>query len=221
MLNLRNMTKDALRREEFLAYFQKHIKDRKVLLDSGISKGRVTQYFDEGEVFGERAATNLEDKLKVVRGTIFPSLRPQSGLAMANNDRKGRVPVVGTAQLGDNCNFYDLEHPAGHGDGSLRWHTNDLNAYSLRCRGESMKPRIRHGEYVVIEPNREVIPGDEVLVKARDGRVMVKQLAYTRDGMVHLDSINEAHPRVSILETDISVLHYVAGIAKNALWNED
>lgn len=215
------MTQDALRRAEFLAYFEKHIKDRQKLIDSGISKGRVTQYFDESEVFGERAATNLEDRLKLDRGTVFPSLRNHGANGGKKINKKGGIPVVGTAQLGDNAHFCELEHPVGNGDGSLQWPTNDQNAYALRCRGESMKPRIRHGEYVVVEPNREVIPGDEVVVKALDGRVMVKQMAYIRDGMVHLDSINETHPRVSILQSDVSVLHYVAGIAKNALWCED
>jgi phage repressor protein C with HTH and peptisase S24 domain len=46
----------------------------------------------------------------------------------------------------------------------------------------------------------------------------VKQLAYIRDGMIHLDSVNEAHPRISLLQEDIAVMHYVVGIAKSALW---
>lgn len=135
------------------------------------------------------------------------------------NRRPGEIPVVGHAQLGDNGHFYDLEHPVGHGDGHINWPSRDENAYSLKCRGDSMKPRIRHGEFVVIEPNHQVSPGDEVLVKAKDGRVMVKQLAFIRDGMVYLDSVNESHPRVSILLEDVSAIHYVAGIAKSALWS--
>lgn len=133
--------------------------------------------------------------------------------------RRGLIPVVGRAQLGDDGYFCELDHPVGHGDGSIEWATRDENAYALRCQGESMKPRIRHGEYVIVEPNREVMPGDEVLVKSNDGRVMVKQLAFIRDGMVHLDSVNESHPRVSILQEEIAVMHYVAGIAKSALWS--
>lgn len=72
-----------------------------------------------------------------------------------------------------------------------------------------MKPRSRHGEFVVIEPNHECIPGDEVLVVATDGRVL------------HLDSVNEQHPRISILMADVAKIQYVAGIAKAALWKQD
>lgn len=133
----------------------------------------------------------------------------------------GRLPVVGSAQLGDNGHFCDLEYPVGHGDGFIEWPSHDENAYCLRCTGESMKPRIRHGEFVVIEPNHEWAPGDEVLVLAKDGRVMVKLLGYIRDGMMHLDSVNEVHPRISILMTEVSKIQYVAGIAKAALWKQE
>ncbi len=131
------------------------------------------------------------------------------------------LPVVGTAKLGDNGHFSELEYPVGHGDGVVDWPSRDPNAYAIRCKGDSMKPRIKHGEYVVVEPNRPVTPGDEVLVKAKDGRVIVKQLAYIRDEMVYLDSVNEAFPRLSIEQENIEVLHYVAGIARSAQWRPE
>jgi phage repressor protein C with HTH and peptisase S24 domain len=215
------MAHDQMRREEFLSYFNREIKDRQRLIDCGVSKGRITQYFDPDEPFGERAAHNLEKRLQLPTGVMFPSLKPRNKTSeSAPDSRNGLVPVVGTAQLGDNGHFYDLEYPVGHGDGAIDWPTKDGNAYALRCRGESMKPRIRHNEYVIVEPGHPVASGDEVLVKAVDGRVMVKQLAYTRDGMVHLDSVNEAHPRISLLQAEISVMHYVAAIAKQTLWRQ-
>ncbi len=213
------MSNDQQRRDEFVVYFKKRYGDdrQKFMEETGISKGRVTQYFDHGEPFGERAAAGLEKRLNLETGTIFPSLKASAPARRG----AGGVAVVGTAQLGDDGHFCELEYPVGHGDGHIDWRTKDANAYALRCKGESMKPRIRHGEFVVIEPNRPVTPGDEVLVRSEDGRVMVKQLAFIRDGMVHLDSVNEAHPRISIEESQVKALHYMAGIAKSALWSED
>jgi phage repressor protein C with HTH and peptisase S24 domain len=127
-------------------------------------------------------------------------------------------PVVGSAKLGDQGFFVELEFPVGHGDGKVEWITRDRNAYAIRCRGDSMKPRIKDGEFVVIEPNRAPTPGDEVLVKDRAGRVMVKELLYTRDEKVHLISVNEAHGKIVIPLSDVEVMHYVAGIAKSELW---
>lgn len=146
---------------------------------------------------------------------------PVTKVTTKSSTQHGRLPVVGSAQLGDNGHFCDLEYPVGNGDGFISWPSRDENAYCLRCKGESMKPRIRHGEFVVVEPNHECIPGDEVLVVAKDGRVLVKQLAYIRDGMVHLDSVNESHPRISLLVEDVAKIQYVAGIAKAALWKPD
>ncbi|UZR29057.1 XRE family transcriptional regulator [Methylococcus mesophilus] len=131
-----------------------------------------------------------------------------------------RIPVLGTAQLGDNGYWAELEFPVGYGDGYVSFPSRDPKAYAVRCRGDSMRPRIRDGEFVVVEPESEPIPGDEVLVKAKDGRVMVKTYLYQRDGRVHLISVNEAHPPQSLALEDIETLHPVAAIVKKALWSE-
>lgn len=128
------------------------------------------------------------------------------------------IPVVGSAGLSDNCHFVELEFPVGHGDGHVVFATADTNAYAVRCCGDSMSPRIRNGEFVIVEPNVPVQPGDEVLVKASDGRVMVKTYLYTRDDLVHLVSVNAAHPPISIPVADVEAMHYVAGTAKKARW---
>jgi len=148
-----------------------------------------------------------------------PTMAEQHLIYMTRPPTAG-VPVVGSAKLGDGGNFCELEYPVGHGDGRIDWPSRDPNAYALRCKGDSMKPRIKHGEFVVVEPNHPATPGDEVLVKSKDGRVMVKQLAYIRDGLVYLDSVNESHPRISIAQEDLEAFHYVSGIAKSAMWYE-
>lgn len=130
----------------------------------------------------------------------------------------GRIPVVGHARLGDNGHFVELEYPVGHGDGYIDLPTRDPNAYALRCVGDSMKPRIRNGEFVVVEPNRAIANGDEVLVKAADGRVMVKQFLYRRDGRVHLLSVNEAHPPMALDEHEVEAMHCVVAITMASRW---
>ncbi|MNN00111.1 LexA repressor [compost metagenome] len=125
------------------------------------------------------------------------------------------------AQLGDNGHFSDIEYPVGHGDGFLVFPTTDPDAYGLRCNGDSMRPRVKHNEFVVVEPNHAVTNGDEVLVKSQDGRVMVKELAYVRDGVVHLSSVNERHGMVRIPQDQIERLQYVAGIVKSSAWRPD
>jgi phage repressor protein C with HTH and peptisase S24 domain len=132
-----------------------------------------------------------------------------------------KIPVVSMAKLGDNGNFVDMEYPVGHGDGYLHFFSIDPNAYGLRCVGDSMEPRIKDGEFVVIEPNHPVTNGDEVLVKSKDGRVMVKILGYSRDGYTHCLSVNQSHKTIKIPAEEIEELSFVAAIVKASAWRPD
>ncbi|MCL2656847.1 MAG: XRE family transcriptional regulator [Betaproteobacteria bacterium] len=140
----------------------------------------------------EREESNLEDA---------PQLRPFRN-----------VPIVGTVQGGDDGYLVDLEYPVGHGDGSIRYPAKDENSYALRVRGDSMRPRIKNGEFIVVEPNHPPQPGDDVVVCLSDGRRMVKELLYTRDGEVTLGSINNGHGNITVASEKIEKMHYVAAI---------
>lgn len=130
------------------------------------------------------------------------------------------VPVVGTAQLGDDGYWLELDFPAGHGDGFITYPSRDPNAYAVRCRGDSMRPRIKPGEFVVIEPGRPYAPGDEVLVKDRRGRVMVKVFNFNRNGNIEVSSVNEDHKPITLEMTEIECVHYVAAICKPSMYYE-
>jgi phage repressor protein C with HTH and peptisase S24 domain/transcriptional regulator with XRE-family HTH domain len=133
--------------------------------------------------------------------------------------KRKRLAVVGMAQLGDGGFWADIEYPVGHGDGYIDWPTSDPDAYALECSGDSMKPRIKHGEFVIVEPNTPLQPGEEVLVKSKDGRVMVKEMAYKIAGRYTLLSVNEDHAKITIHEDEIEKIHFVAGIAKKTMFH--
>lgn len=131
------------------------------------------------------------------------------------------IPVVGDAEAGDNGYWEAPDYPAGHGDGFVNFPTKDQNAYAIRIHGDSMSPRFRHGEFVIIEPNHPPSPGDEVLVKTGTGRAMVKIFLYWRDDRLYLDSINNGagHGQISIPREDVVKFHLVAGSVKKALYH--
>lgn len=131
-----------------------------------------------------------------------------------------KIPVVGTAQLGADGFWTEYGHPVGSGDGYLDMPSNDLNAYAVKVVGDSMYPRIRSGEFVLCEPNHTYGPGDEVLVVTTDGRSMVKEFLYQRDGQVVLHSVNDGHGRLTLRQEDVEKIHYVAAIVKAARWRE-
>ncbi|MCW2290522.1 phage repressor protein C with HTH and peptisase S24 domain [Pseudomonas sp. BIGb0408] len=135
--------------------------------------------------------------------------------------RGGAVPVVGHAQLGTHGYFEEIDFPVGHGDGYLRIHSDDPNAYGLRVSGDSMHPRIKNGEYVLIEPNKAFHAGDEVMVRTLDGQAMIKEYIYLRDGMYRFDSVNQNHPPIHIPQHNVSKIHLVGGILKSSRFAED
>jgi len=172
----------------------------------------------------------LFDESKKKTEGVLPSLYSKDGLTGVESNAEPapkllntnlRVPVVGTAQLGDNGYGVEIEAPVGFGDGFVLYSTRDSEAYALRCRGDSMEPRIKDGEFVVVEPNYSAMPGDEVLVKTTDGRVMVKVLLYVRDEVVHLESTNKNHPNIKIPIENIDRMQYVAAICKKPMWVPD
>ncbi|MBS0308546.1 MAG: S24 family peptidase [Proteobacteria bacterium] len=74
-----------------------------------------------------------------------------------------------------------------------------------------MRPRIKPGEYLAIEPSIEAQPGDDVVVIFTDGRKMVKELVFIRQDEVEFHSINDGS-RMTVPTRLIQAIHRVGGI---------
>jgi len=122
-----------------------------------------------------------------------------------------KVPVVGNARLGNGGYYEDLGYPAGHGDGFLDIPSKDPNAFALRVKGNSMAPMIMDGWFVQVEPNGSIEPGEPVLVRKKNGEVMVKLFAHRRDNSVYLWSVGHG-TLVGIEENEIDYIYPVKGI---------
>lgn len=169
-----------------------------------------------GEPDLERASvTNIKDL------RIGEDRRRYSSVQHIGMAREGVVPVVGIAKLGIDGFFEELDFPVGHGDGYLLIRSDDPNAYGLRVVGDSMHPRIKNGEYVLVEPNKPFHSGDEVMVKTADGQAMIKEFLYLRDGMYRFDSVNQSHPPIHIAQDQVLRIHLVGGILKSSRFTHD
>ncbi|BAP88326.1 putative phage repressor [Burkholderiales bacterium GJ-E10] len=130
----------------------------------------------------------------------------------ANVPRPSReVPSVGKVKGGQNGYFEEYQYPTGHGEGVIDYPTTDSNAYALRVVGDSMAPRYRAGEFIIVEPNIEAQPGTDVVVIGKDGQRMLKVLAWRTDTSISLLSINNGHPPMTLDLTEIDQIHAVAG----------
>lgn len=113
--------------------------------------------------------------------------------------------------MGDDGFYQDTEHPPGFGDGWVMASSADVNAFALRVRGDSMHPAIRHGWFVIVEPNRRCVTGEFVQIALIDGRKMVKELVIERADEIVVESVNGNHRR-TIARADILHMYKVGAV---------
>lgn len=131
------------------------------------------------------------------------------------------LPVVGHVRAGPDGYLEEMQYPVGHGEGYVEYWTKDPAAYALRIKGDSMHPRYRAGEYIVVTPAIEPQPGRDVVVKLRTGQSMLKQLNWIRGGEIQLLSINNGYAPHTISLEDVESIQRVAGsVPPDAFTNE-
>jgi phage repressor protein C with HTH and peptisase S24 domain len=104
------------------------------------------------------------------------------------------VPLIGFAEAGSGGYFDDGGFPVGSGWDAIPFpHVTDEHAYALRVSGDSMEPLYRRGDILVVSPSATVRKNDRVVVKTKDGEVLVKELKRKSGKSVELRSLNPAH----------------------------
>lgn len=90
--------------------------------------------------------------------------------------------------------------------------------YALRVLGDELFPRYRAGEFLILDPELEARPGDEVVVTMTDGRLAVLQLVSRRDGIVSCMRIGVDPKPASMRESEIASVVRVMGHAHPDDW---
>ena len=129
------------------------------------------------------------------------------------------VPVVGEVKGGPDGFLEELQYPDSHGDGFVAYPTSDPEAFALRVRGDSMHPRYRAGEFIVVEPKVDPQPGDDVVVALRDGRKLLKELNWDRDGEIQLLSVNNHFAPLTIAKSEVLSIRLVAGRVRRSAFS--
>ena len=119
----------------------------------------------------------------------FVNLITDSGKVTIHN-----VPLIGFAEAGAGGYFDDGGFPVGKGWEEIAFpQVNDEHAYALEISGNSMKPAYRKGDVIVVSPAAPVRKGDRVVVKTKNGEVMVKELRRKSSKSIELKSLNAEH----------------------------
>jgi phage repressor protein C with HTH and peptisase S24 domain len=159
---------------------------------------------------------------------VPPQLAPNLANALASDEPEfagyarpsRRVPVVGTARMGDDGFYEEISSITGAGDGHIEIATDDPNAYGLRVKGQSMFPAIRDGWYVLVEPNGTPREGEYVLLKLKDGRKMVKELLFRRTEGIEVMSVNGGE-RLSFDNADLDGMQAVGAVVSPSKYRHD
>jgi phage repressor protein C with HTH and peptisase S24 domain len=114
------------------------------------------------------------------------------------------VPLLGLAQAGAGGYFTDGGFPVGRGWDEVGLPSvNDEHAYALEISGDSMKPAYRDGDIIVVSPGAQIRKGDRVVVKTKDGEVMVKELKRRTSRTLELASLNPNHAERVLPASDV------------------
>lgn len=193
-------------------------------LDTGFAESLDMPMFSRRQEAPPLPPTNVGNVRKTVFHKVLERLQrtdAQSNVESAPNLKDvSRVPVVGEVKGGDDGYLDELQYPVGHGDGFVDYPASDPQAYALRVRGDSMYPRYKAGEFIVVEPSLEAQPGDDVVVSLKDGRKLLKELNWIRDGEVQLLSSNNHFGPMTIQLEDVLYIQLVSGRARRSSFHK-
>ena len=114
------------------------------------------------------------------------------------------VPLLGFAQAGSGGFFDDGGCPVGKGWDEVGLPSvNDEHAYALEISGDSMRPAYRDGDTIVVSPGAQIRKGDRVVVKTKNGEVMVKELKRRTTKTLELSSLNPNHVDRTLAAADV------------------
>jgi phage repressor protein C with HTH and peptisase S24 domain len=114
------------------------------------------------------------------------------------------VPLIGFAEAGAGGFFDDGGFPVGKGWDEIPFPAvADENAYALEISGASMEPVYRDGTVIIVSPAASIRRGDRVVVKTREGEVMVKELKRRTTKSIELRSINAEHADRTLQARDV------------------
>lgn len=180
-----------------------------------------SKYFSEiAKAFGitsdqlEDVSTDWLDVTKQVSSSAFVAIE-SNAVDAGRPTIIRRTPVIGSARMGSDGYYTDacIENL----DGWVDSYSTDKDAYALQVKGDSMHPAIRHGSFVVVEPNGQCVPGEYVAIAMTDGRKMVKELVILRELEVVVESVNGNH-RQTLERLKIQVMHPIASVVAASKW---
>lgn len=130
-----------------------------------------------------------------------------SFVSLISEESGGRnvVPMISLAQASNGGYFDERGYPTGSGWQEIAFPAiHDEHAYALEIVGDGMLPTYRDGDIVIVSPAAPVRRGDRLVVKTRDGELMLKELERQNPKSLDLKSVNAGSPDRTLAPEEIA-----------------
>ncbi|MCO7512366.1 helix-turn-helix domain-containing protein [Serratia fonticola] len=202
------------------------ISQESIAHEIGITQGAVSQVFNGRNAITLKHAEAFSRILEVPVDEFSASLAAEINRLAQNVSsdtfeyagklKLGQTPVTGAAILGVDGMIEIMESHSGW----LNIHSTDPKAYVIQIRGDSLWPRIKSGEFLVIEPTTTPEPGDEVLVTTVNGHQAIKQILYKKINEYQFISINQDGRPSTYSTEEIESVQFIAAIVKESRYSK-
>lgn len=119
------------------------------------------------------------------------------------------LPILGEAEGGELGFFLGNGEVLGYADRPPTL-AGVRHAYAVVVRGDSMEPRYLEGELLLVNPLRQVRPGDFAVVELAGGQAFIKQFLRRAAGRVVVRQLNPT-AEIEFPAGDVKNLHLIVG----------
>ena len=165
---------------------------------------------------GRKRWLSMESLNKVLQATSTSFLEFMALAGEEIRTPNPTIPLLGFAQAGRDGYFDDAGFPIeSEGWDGIEFPLQiDKNVYALEVSGHSMEPVYREGDRLIVSPDSEIRTGDRVVVRTKDGEVMVKELIRKTALQLDLKSLNPDYPDCHFKMEDILWLSRVLWVSQ-------
>ena len=115
------------------------------------------------------------------------------------------VPLIALEQAASSGHFDEGGMPSGKAWSEVTLPSaGDDHAFALEISGDALKPAYRDGDVIVVSSATTIRRGDRVVVKTRDGEVMVKELKRRTAKALELQSLDGSRTDRTLAAADVA-----------------
>lgn len=183
----------------------------------GNAVGRTKANIGHWETGKHSPSTEQLVQISIATGHPLPPMGAGVGMesrmvqVQAGNSPTESIPLVGQIRCDAEGAIEDLPLPPAQEQSRLEYWSRDPQAYGLRVKGDSLHPRYRAGEYLVVTPSVEATPGCDVIVQFSHGGKFLKLLNWVRGDEIQLLSVNDGKGPSTLSRDEVQSIRRVAG----------